>query len=250
MAESLEPIVNSRRTNVVNNTKPSVIHKGTNTMLQRMSDNHGFTIDVIKRLYDLIGNFERTDAALKIMRESAEAEAISFISTDVAQVDEHLQTSRHPSPRRVSDQSSALLFTPAPVDTGNMSDYSPPETSRAAQYARLARQGLRHEALKREGKKVSLGGADDFVRSIRMSDSNSSRATSGAPAESMDRQSPAPAFQPVDHMDTQEQPIPGEEQDRLLLSGNTVELKELELMMGGPSFKRRIAEILGTPQAI
>jgi len=51
-----------------------------------MSDNHGFTPDVIKCLYNVI-NFQHADAALMRMWESAEVEATSYINMDVNQVD-------------------------------------------------------------------------------------------------------------------------------------------------------------------
>jgi hypothetical protein len=228
------------------------VRLGVDAMLQRMSDNHGFTLDVVKRLYDCVGDFRRTDAALKKMRESAEAEAISFISMGVNQVDsdEHSHTSRHESPRRVSNRSSGLHFTPTPVNGADISDYSPPEKSRAGQYARLARLGRRHEALNSRVRTVSLGGTGDFSRNIRISGGGSSRATSGAPAGSIGQ---SPALEPVDCGDSAvadmtpsspQQPISGEEEDKLLLSGDMVGLKEMEMKMGGPALKRRTAEIL------
>jgi len=222
------------------------VRLGVDAMLQRMSDNHGFTLDVVKRLYDCVGDFRRTDAALKKMRESAEAEAISFISMGVNQVDsdERSHTSRHESPRRVSNRPSGLHFTPTPVNGADISDYSPPEKSRAGQYAKLARLGRRHEALNPRVRTVSLGGTGDFSRNIRISGGGTSRATSV-------RQSPA--LEPVDHGDSvvadmtplsPQQPISGEEEDKLLLSGDMVGLKEMEMKVGGPALKRRTAEIL------
>jgi hypothetical protein len=228
------------------------VRLGVDTMLQRMSDNHGFTLDVVRRLYNSIGGFQRTDAVLKKMRESAEAEAISFISTDMDQLDRHMPTSRQSSPRRVSNRFSGPQFTPAPVDSGSMSDYSPPETSRAGQYAKLARQGRRHEALRQEAKTVSLGGTADFLRNIRLSEGSSSRATSGAPAENMEGRAPGAAL-PVDRAHSKDvassppqEPIwkEQEEIDKVLLSGDPEALKELQEKMGGPSFKRRTADLM------
>ena len=227
------------------------VRLGVDAVLQRMSDNHGFTIDVIRRLYEDIGGFQRTDAALRRMRESAEAEAISFISMDTDQVDEDVDTSRRWSPRRIPSRPKGLEYTPAPVDDDNMSDYSPPETSRAGQYARLAREGRRNEALQREKIVVGLGGTGDFLGNIRVSEGNSSGATSDAPVGDTNGRSPDHTSE-LDHADAiadgiatlpQQETIWGEEEDKLLRSGNPLVLKELEAKMGGPSFKRRTAEI-------
>jgi hypothetical protein len=230
------------------------VRLGVDAMLQKMSDNHGFTLDVVRRLYDVIGDFQRTDAALMRMRNSAEEEATSFISMDVNPVDSQPRTSRHSShasPRRVLYPFPGLEYTPVAPDSGNLSDYTPPETSRAGRYARLAREGRRHEALKQEGRRVSIGGTGPFLQNIRMSGSFSG-GTPGPLMGSVDGQFPESASASVDRKyavavdmvsPSPQQPVWGEEEDRLLRSGDPVVLKNLEAKMGKASFKQRTAEI-------
>ncbi|KIM87289.1 hypothetical protein PILCRDRAFT_814783 [Piloderma croceum F 1598] len=228
------------------------VRLGIDTMLQKMSDNHGFTLDVVRRLYDLIGDFQRTDAALMRMRHSAEEEATSFINMDVNPVDRQPRTSHHSSPRRVLYPFPGLEYTPVAPDSGNLSDYTPPEASRAGRYARLAREGRRHEALKQEGKRVSIGGTGPFLQNIRMSEGSFSGGTPGPLMGSVDRQFPESASASIDRKSdvavdmvspSPQQPIWGDEEDRLLRSGDPVVLKKLEAKMGKASFKQRTAEI-------
>ena len=82
-----------------------------------------------------------------------------------------------------------------------------------------------------------------------MSGGASARAISGD-SDGIDGQSPESALAPVDHAHNMamsspapQQPIWGEEEDRLLHSGNPQSLKDLETKMGKVAFKRRIAEI-------
>ena len=248
--------VSSTPSNMSTTDRSIAMRLGVDAMLQKMSDNHGFTLDVIKRLYNVIGDFQRTDAALMRMRESAEMEATSYIDMDVNQVDKRSRTSQHSSPRRISYPFPGLEYTPVNYSSGNLSDYSPPETSRAARYTRLAKQGRRLEALKREGRAVSFGRTGDFLRHIRMSEPRFSRATPGALVGSVDGQSPESALASVDHnhdiavdmaSPSPQQPIWGEEEDRLLRSGDLIVLKDLEARMGKASFKRRTAEIHSAP---
>ena len=227
------------------------VRLGVDTMLQKMSDNHGFTFDVVRRLYDLIGDFQRTDAALMRMRNSAEEEATSFINMDV-NPDRQRRTSHHSSPRRVLYPFPGLEYTPVAPDSGNLSDYTPPETSRAGRYARLAREGRRLEALKQEGRRVSIGGTGPFLQNIRMSERSFSGGTPDPLAGSVSRQPPESASVSVDRKSvvavdigspSPQQPVWGEEEDRLLCSGDPVVLKKLEAKMGKASFKQRTAEI-------
>ena len=69
---------------------------------------------------------------------------------------------------------------------------------------------------------------------------------------SVDGQFPESASAPVDHKydvavdmvsPSPQQPVWGEEEDRLLRSGDPVVLKKLEVKMGKASFKQRTAEI-------
>jgi hypothetical protein len=236
----------SSPSNMSNADHSIALRLGVDAMVQRMSDNHGFTPEVVRRLYGIIGDFQRTDVALMRMRKSAEIEAASYINVDVNEIDEHTHSSRYsssrPSPRRVSYRFPGLEYTPATADSGNISDYSPPETSRAGQYARLARQGLRLEALKREGRAASLSGNSDLFRSLARSGGSSPLVAPKVSVASVDGQSTAsaPALVPVP---LPQQPVWGEEEDRLLRSGDPVALKKLEAKMGKAAFKRRTAEI-------
>ena len=239
----------SSPSNMSTSDRSIAVRLGVDAMVQRMSDNHGFTIDVIRRVYDAVSDFQLTDAVLTRMRESAEVEAISCINTSIKHISEHPPMSRSSSPRRVSYPFPGLQYTPVAVDNVGISEYSPPETSRAGQYTKLAKQGRRYEALKREGKRVSLGRTADFLRNIQMSGGASARAISGD-SDGIDGQSPESALAPVDHAHNMamsspapQQPVWGEEEDRLLHSGNPQSLKDLETKMGKVAFKRRIAEI-------
>ena len=76
----------------------------------------------------------------------------------------------HPA-MRTQQPLNRRIFTPVARSTVLDTDYSPPETSRASQFARLERQGRRQEAFRLESKRVSLGGRTDFLHSIKKSSS-------------------------------------------------------------------------------
>lgn len=215
---------------------------GTDLIFRRMAENHGFHEDTVRRIYAEVGGFERADAVLNDMREAAEAAGRKSIILDPVDVPAHT------SPlRRDSDRPSGLQFTPAPITSDDRSDYSPPEASRAGQYARLVRQGRRQEALKREARAVSLGGHSDFLRKIRMSEGVSFRATS-----TRSSQSPLALMKDARATAAEVAPPPppeshwGEKEDHLLQSADETVLRELESRMGKVALRRRIQDSLHT----
>lgn len=179
---------------------------GYETVLQRMADNHGFSVEVVRRLVAQVKELELADDVLKRMREGAAAIASNSLDDIVVDLDddggyneptrestsrrasgnERVHLRRHSSPQSSPRRESGLHITPAVLDA----DYSPPETSRASQFARLERQGRRQEALKRESRKVSLGGRTDFLHSIKMSGGNSSRSASRSKEARVSPESP------------------------------------------------------------
>lgn len=162
---------------------------GTDLIFKRMSENHGFHEDIVRRIYAEVGGFERADAVLNDMREAAEAAGRKSINLDPPNGSTH--TSQHVL---ASSRRTSLHFSPAPV-TGddNRSDYSPPEASRAGQFARLLRQGRREEALRREARAASLGGRNEFLlqdMQFPSSEGVYSQTTSGALATTRGHESP------------------------------------------------------------
>ena len=166
-----------------------IMDVGYDTVIQRMADNHGFSVEVVKRLVAQVKELKLADFVLRKMRKSAAATATDSVQDIVTDLDDegeystptHKQTSRrasgnklvhgtrHSSPQSSPQRGSSLHITPAVLDA----DYSPPETSRASHFARLERQGRRQEAFKWESRRVSLGRRMDFLRSIKIPSSRS-----------------------------------------------------------------------------
>ncbi|KAJ3502816.1 hypothetical protein NLJ89_g8717 [Agrocybe chaxingu] len=135
--------------------------------LHRLGDEYGFSKGVVEQTYRGDGAAERAlhEAMPHLFLRSADVEM--GYGTDeeqepegVVPVAESKLSSAASSPRNGSRRRSgprrSLTIKPAPPnDDDRMSDYSPPNTSRAGQYARLVRQGRKEEALARESRRVS-----------------------------------------------------------------------------------------------
>lgn len=244
----------SSPSNLSSADQSAVMRIGIGSVIQGMSKNHGFTEEVVRRVWRHVNNLERTDAVLRTMRESAEAavneslddEQFNGRDDDLANVQDG-GGSPPTSPSQLKEPNSSLHITPATVNA----DYSPPETSRASRYARLSRQGRRHEALALEKKKVSLGDYRDFERSIRKSwlSRRSSHATPIA-SDVLDEKSNSTPYANSSPLSS---PVPvaisaptndvwGEKEDEILAMGTDEGLKMLEDMVGPAELRRRTIE--------
>lgn len=145
-----------------------VVHIGVETAIQTMSENHGFTPEIVRRVWGQTQSLRKTDTLLRRMREAAEKAALQLLEgLDDANEDGD-QSRAGPStranapaqgvaPRRSShkrNSSSVLRITPTEPD-GDSSEYSPPKPTRAGQYLRLVKEGRQDEAIAREASYAS-----------------------------------------------------------------------------------------------
>ncbi|KAF9463426.1 hypothetical protein BDZ94DRAFT_1258778 [Collybia nuda] len=105
------------------------------------------TEEYCRRLAEL--NAKSEAIVLKEMRKSG------IISEETPT---HTPRSTAGSPRSRRSSGKRKLEIKPLVDDDVMSEYTPPSSTRAAQYARLAKQGRKEEALTREWRRASFGG--------------------------------------------------------------------------------------------
>ncbi|KDQ59883.1 hypothetical protein JAAARDRAFT_68418 [Jaapia argillacea MUCL 33604] len=138
---------------------------GTEALLQKMVDNHGFNADVVLKTYKEAKTFERTDKALWKMREAARDAAQEWFSkneSDGALSDMDAEDVEKQLMRRGSSASSrhageeVLRWEPAEDDESG--SYTPPAPSRAHDFRRLVVEGRADEARRRERRRSSHGG--------------------------------------------------------------------------------------------
>lgn len=183
---------------------------GQKSIIKLISQNRGFSEDIVTRIWEHYRDFELTDAKLKRMWESAEN---TFYQSDDEVDEENIVLPSSP-PRRVRNNTHQQ-FTPAPVADGDISDYSPPEITRAAQF-----------------KHSRLSGRSDLKNIGVPSTRNHSPESAWGNREHIKLDTTPPA------------PVWGPEEDKILVSGNATALKELETRMGRVLFKRRTAELM------
>lgn len=128
---------------------------GLTSLLSSMSVNHGLALDVVIAVYQRARSLRETDEVLRGMREAAEGYAADVLregedsdstgrqSSDRSDESGLPQRARNLRNRRESSgahshrkqeaTSAELEYNPAPSDT---SEYSPPETTRAAEWKR------------------------------------------------------------------------------------------------------------------
>ena len=148
---------------------------GMLSAIELISRNHGFKEEVTWNVFRMTGSVTKTDQVMGLMRMKAEAVGIEQVArwadqqgtneiTDAMDKTAYREQSVVPvknstiSPPRRHSTKRGLQFAPAPVDDDLGSDYSPPKSSRAGQFARLVKQGRMKEALKREERRASGGG--------------------------------------------------------------------------------------------
>ncbi|KAL4065125.1 hypothetical protein J3A83DRAFT_4071482, partial [Scleroderma citrinum] len=118
-------------------------------LLSSMSANHGLALDVVIAVYRRAGNLRETDEVLRGMREAAEEYAEDALNKGEERRDSITgrwdsdkpsgpsvpQSDRNGRSRRQEPQTTELDYVPAsPSD--ETSEYSPPETTRAAEWKR------------------------------------------------------------------------------------------------------------------
>ncbi|TFK35517.1 hypothetical protein BDQ12DRAFT_688267 [Crucibulum laeve] len=144
--------------------------RGLRSCIEQISKEQGFTIEVIQKLFNVTKSLEKTEKLARKMRVKAEILAQTLLHK------EGFEPSPSPEPepaihyqRQLSSSSSNRAFSGSSrrqsrkhslqfkvtVDDDQVSDYSPPDKSRAGQFNRLVQQGRKHEALKREARRAS-----------------------------------------------------------------------------------------------
>ncbi|KAH7890130.1 hypothetical protein F5I97DRAFT_642001 [Phlebopus sp. FC_14] len=134
---------------------------GLDYALNRMSANHGLALSVVQAVYERVDSLPEADAILRGMREAAEnwGEAeISRLHSEVkgdgddARGDREtpLLAARRKSRRRSDENAPLLKYVPASED-GERSEYSPPETTRAARWKRESMLGQSVDDVPDEG---------------------------------------------------------------------------------------------------
>jgi hypothetical protein len=112
-----------------------------------MSNEYGYTEDVLRKLWARVGDLPNTYKLLMAMSTAAEQELSRFLEQDnTAQSDPFAdETDGQSVPEaQTAEFISGLKY----LDT----DYLPPMATRAGQFARLERQGKRREALEGEAR--------------------------------------------------------------------------------------------------
>lgn len=232
---------------------------GRAAIIQLISENRRFTEDTIMRVWQQEGSFERADARLKEMWEAAEGvfEARSARNVSVAPARHERMRDDNDAPTRAKSahggteapersrratrqrhappQAAGLVYTPVPAENGHVSDYSPPQVSRAAQFRHPRRS------------------VDERLRSgVSSSDITPQRGGfSYMPSTSsplMRSQSPEPpssdgfrmVVRPVTPATTRD--VWGIEEEHMLRSGDAETLQRLEARVGKMQYRRRMAE--------
>ncbi|EGN96442.1 hypothetical protein SERLA73DRAFT_186175 [Serpula lacrymans var. lacrymans S7.3] len=210
-------------------------------MIKRIAKAHGFDENVVRLTFDRIGSLEKTDVAMKYVKEHA-ADAAEDI---VPRLAEEVERSKilggsdimEPLSRRLRRRSgpsplkTSFVFSPADAD--EESEYSPPETSRAARYKRmsLARQSFRDQADENE---FSANDPDESSEEEEpkalISESEDDAETSSALVEAM----------------TSAERVWGEDEDRVLVSGDKAALAALTRRMGKSSIRSRAIQLLNS----
>ncbi|KAF7972259.1 hypothetical protein HWV62_18578 [Athelia sp. TMB] len=201
---------------------------GRAAIIQLISENRRFTEDTIMRVWQEEGSFELADARLKEMWEAAQAAFEASRKNRATGA-----PARHkPTARRRLPQPAGLIYTPLPAENGHLSDYSPPQVSRASQY----RHGRRS---------VDMRGGDPISFSANGRQSSFTPTNSSPPLRS---QSPEPPSS--DGFKMQMRPVTppaprsvwGEEEERMLRSRDAATLQKLEARVGKMQYRRRMAE--------
>ncbi|KAH9939450.1 hypothetical protein B0H21DRAFT_756965 [Amylocystis lapponica] len=158
----------------------SVILRGI--ALQGMSNNHGFHVNVVSRLWRETESMEATDKILAEMREAANRTAHEMLEAHRAEArargaresrrrrrssgrpsSHHLRatSSRASHLRDSSRDSSVFRYIPLPAKHAGSDtvEYSPPKHTRAGQYNRLTKEGRESEAYARELSRVTGRGS-------------------------------------------------------------------------------------------
>ncbi|KAF8882297.1 hypothetical protein BD779DRAFT_1543898 [Infundibulicybe gibba] len=129
--------------------------------IQLLVQTHGFSEEVTWNVWRETGSIVETDAVLAHMKGVAEEDGIREISARRSSVREANETEEDDeasqSPPRRPWTASLQVKLPQ-EDDDRMSEYSPPHTSRAGQFARLLRQGRGEEALERVERRTSSRG--------------------------------------------------------------------------------------------
>ncbi|KZP12879.1 hypothetical protein FIBSPDRAFT_1049796 [Athelia psychrophila] len=208
---------------------------GRASIIQLISDNRRFTEDTIMRVWQSEGSFELADARLKEMWEAAqgkfEAGRKSAPKETVGPVRPKRASMRQ---RHTPRQPAGLVYTPLPAENGHISDYSPPQMSRAAQY----RHGRRSVDMR-------SGASANLSRSGSLRQFSYTPATSSPPMRSQSPEPPSSdGFQmlmrPVTPPAARD--VWGEEEERMLRSGDAATLQKLEARVGKMQYRRRMAE--------
>jgi len=142
-----------------------------NLALYRMAENHGFSVDVVDRVWREVATVKVADKVLAGMREAANRAADEMLAVYGTREHEHVDDLPRPRPSARpghhyrtgsssrsshSRTSSAFRYIPLPQASakGDVAEYSPPKRTRAGQYNRLAKQGREQEATAREISRV------------------------------------------------------------------------------------------------
>ncbi|KAJ7123127.1 hypothetical protein C8R44DRAFT_785340 [Mycena epipterygia] len=175
------------------NDRALVEHLGLQQAINAMAANHRFDTEVVRNVYAASGDLAETDKILLRMRERAEEAglaALRELTGGRAEEDEYeaplvLRHRRQrsgatataaSSPRSASSsqrkkRQSDGAFRPQPQTRDVLAEtkYTPPTSSRAGGFIRLAKKGRVEEGLMRERRRASGGGTlSAFERDVRM----------------------------------------------------------------------------------
>jgi hypothetical protein len=236
---------------------------GVDLALRRMSDNYEYKLDFIKRLWGHVGDFQKTDRLLGVMKTAAEQAASEVLGEEGIDLSDAVDDVLPHSGLRA--RKTVQEFQPKPVPEDYDSDYNPPESSRAGQFTRLERQGRREEALRREMRRASQGGFSPHKVKVRpMPPKDDGSPISKARHA---RRSLANETRQGNHEDRKEEirdqgqqlvedrvpqaearrsapkPVWGEEEDRMLRSKDEATFRLLEKRMGKAEVRRHLKDL-------
>ncbi|KAF9012605.1 hypothetical protein BDQ17DRAFT_714035 [Cyathus striatus] len=170
----------------------AIQERGLKVMISEIATRHGFAEGVVQNIFNISGSLKDTERVIMVMKASAEKAATEMLEqlkgapedNDESEVendhdsveDEQAMTvwsrrsEKHqkvPAQAQLSNRDSFLstrargkperLQIKPLIEDDHMSDYSPPNNSRAGKYVRLADQGRVDEAVERERRRASLG---------------------------------------------------------------------------------------------
>ncbi|KLO19684.1 hypothetical protein SCHPADRAFT_898628 [Schizopora paradoxa] len=235
-------------------------HVGFKIFFHGMAKNHGFSEDIVKRIYDECGSLPKTDKLLRNMRKAYQQQALVDLGYDsdekpVVDMDVDDKSAEFESEKlsrkerkRSSTRSADLKWMPADNEilrrTKNV--YTPPSRSRAADHARkvASEQALRKAERKRTAQPSQL-------QTPVPSDNVGRSQTPSTPADT--RQATprlivfpqkTPQYPQKQRQETQPEAWTAEDDEVIRLGEDQDALQAIEARRGPGSVKNRFTELL------